>query len=65
MRGRPYFLKNPEWYVEKVDKEGLLKYELTDKAPKKAVESYKEYQETRLGKVVFDKNGRPVGIADV
>ena len=61
MRGRPYFLENPEWYVEKVGKNGMVKYELTDKAPKKAVESYKEFYKTII---VFDKNGRPIGIAD-
>lgn len=60
MMGRPYFLKNPEWYVEKYDKNGWLKYELTDKAPKKTVESYKEFYKPII---VFDKKGRPIGIA--
>lgn len=61
MRKPPFFLKNPEWYVRNVDKNGMVKYELTDKAPKKAVESYKEFYKPII---VFDKSGRPIGIAD-
>lgn len=37
---RAYFTTNEEWYVYNV-KKGIL--ELTDKAPPKAVESYKEF----------------------
>lgn len=36
----PYFLTNPEWYYyDEVE----LKYKLTDKAPEKAINSYKEF----------------------
>lgn len=34
----PYFLKNEEWYVYED-----YQYKLTDKAPKKARESYEEF----------------------
>ena len=37
---RPYYMKNKEWYYHD-EKEG--RYELTDKAPKKAQESYEEF----------------------
>lgn len=46
---KPYFLKNKEWYIENKDLPSFLggkvkrKYTLTDKAPKKAVDSYNEY----------------------
>ena len=36
----PYFMKNKNWYYYDA-KEGIFK--LTDKAPKKAIESYKEF----------------------
>jgi hypothetical protein len=36
----PYFMTNPEWYYFD-EKEGRLK--LTDKAPKKARKSYKDF----------------------
>lgn len=36
----PYFLTNEEWYFFD---EAEWKYKLTEKAPKKAVESYEEY----------------------
>lgn len=36
----PYFLKNKEWYYWS---ENLCHYVLTDKAPKKARESYEEF----------------------
>lgn len=39
---QPYFMKNKEWYY--LDEEELM-YKLTDKAPKKAKESYEEYYE--------------------
>jgi hypothetical protein len=38
---KPYFLENPEWYTEDEDGE----YRLTDKAPPKAVESFREFKE--------------------
>lgn len=37
---KPYFLTNKEWYWTIPGKSG---YKLTDKAPKKAKESYKEF----------------------
>lgn len=36
----PYFMENEEWYYYD-EKEGI--YKLTDKAPKEAIESYKEF----------------------
>ncbi len=39
---RPYFMTNEEWYTYNVEKGEL---ELTDKAPPKAIKSYKEYYE--------------------
>lgn len=42
----PYFFTNKEWYY--YDEEEEI-YKLTDKAPKEAVESYKEfYKETDI-----------------
>ena len=36
----PYFMKNEEWfYFDETE----FKYKLTDKAPKKAQESYEEF----------------------
>lgn len=35
----PYFMKNVEWFVFNEDE---CRYELTDKAPKEAIESYNE-----------------------
>lgn len=44
---KPYFLTNKDWYVENVPKflGGISKrqYTLTNKAPKKAIESYEKY----------------------
>lgn len=46
---KPYFLNNKEWYIENKDLPSFLggkvkrQYTLTDKAPKKAVDSYNEY----------------------
>lgn len=40
MLPEPYFMKNKEWYY--FDEEAFM-YKLTDKAPKKAQESYKEF----------------------
>ena len=37
----PYFLEDPKWYTFVPDRNPA--YELTDKAPKKARESYKKY----------------------
>ena len=42
MQLEPYFMKNPEWYYHDKKK---MKYFLTDKAPKEAVQSYKEFYE--------------------
>lgn len=36
----PYFLTNKEWYYYDMD---TGRYRLTDKAPEKAIESYKKY----------------------
>lgn len=39
----PYFMENEEWYYfDFVER----KYKLTEKAPQKAIESYKKYYET-------------------
>ena len=38
----PYFYKNPDWFTR--DKDGEFK--LTDKAPPKAIESFRQYKET-------------------
>lgn len=40
MTNKPYFMKNKEWYYYD-SKE--IKYKLTDKAPEKAKDSYKEF----------------------
>ncbi|MBS6626374.1 MAG: hypothetical protein KH274_02760 [Veillonella sp. oral taxon 780] len=45
MMDMPYFLENEEWYTEHRDERGRLKFKLTEKAPKKAIDSYKEYHE--------------------
>ena len=37
---KPYFLTNDEWYYYDMDSG---RYKLTDKAPQKAIDSYKEY----------------------
>lgn len=39
----PYFMKNPDWYYHD---EVEFKYKLTDKAPKEAIESYKEFYDS-------------------
>ncbi|NMA85484.1 MAG: hypothetical protein GX962_16655 [Epulopiscium sp.] len=39
----PYFMENEDWYY--FDEVGF-KYKLTDKAPLKAIISYKEYYDT-------------------
>lgn len=37
---QPYFLTNEDWYYFDEDE---FRYKLTDKAPEKAVESYKQF----------------------
>ena len=44
MMDMPYFLENEEWYTERLNN-GCAVYTLTDKAPQKAIDSYKEYHE--------------------
>ncbi len=45
MRAVPYFLKKKEWYVETHhDDFPLVRYKLTDKAPKKARESFAKWE---------------------
>lgn len=53
MRMPPYFMNNKEWYKFDPVK---WKYVLTDKAPKKAIDSYNEYYHN----VRMDKKGMPV-----
>ena len=48
---KPYFLENEEWYTYNIE-EG--KYELTDKAPQEAVESYNEFY---ADSVKIEENG--------
>lgn len=36
----PYFLSNDEWYYYDYKE---MKYKLTDKAPKEAIESYRQF----------------------
>lgn len=36
----PYFMTNEEWWIYDWKE---MKYKLTNKAPKKAIESYKEF----------------------
>ncbi len=58
MKNRPYFLENKKWYIENKEwyingvpyflvkgakKPKENQYILTEKAPQKAIESYKEY----------------------
>lgn len=46
METRPYFMTNDEWFY--FDSDEWL-YKLTDKAPKEAIESYKEfYDDTEI-----------------
>ena len=40
MKLEPYFMKNEEWYY--FDEKDFM-YKLTNKAPKEAVKSYKEF----------------------
>lgn len=49
----PYFMKNKEWYYYDMD---TGYYKLTDKAPKKAIESYKKfYKDLNSETIVLDK----------
>ena len=49
--GKPYFMENEEWYYFD---EKDFKYKLTDKATKKAIESYNEWYRD---KTYEDENG--------
>ena len=62
MLREPYFLKNPEWFVERWDEDGNVTYELTERAPEEAVKSFKEYQQTMDEQVTIrrDENGDPI-----
>ncbi len=51
MKKEPYFLSNREWYY--FDEREFL-YKLTDKAPKEAIKSYKEFYKDNFRE---DKNG--------
>ena len=44
----PYFMKDPEWYYHDEDD---FCYKLTDKAPQKAIESYKEFYSDEYSKL--------------
>ena len=46
----PYFMTNPDWYISPYEDEGELnitdeekRYQLTDKAPQEAIDSYNAY----------------------
>lgn len=49
LKPKPYFLNNKEWYIEIEDLPSFLggtnekRYQLTDKAPKEAIDSYNEF----------------------
>lgn len=47
---KPYFLENPDWYRFDEDE---CTYELTEKAPPEAVESYNEFYEALDAEVVI------------
>lgn len=53
MQMPPYFMKDEEWYY--FDRKEW-KYFLTDKAPKKAIDSYNEYYRN----VQMGKKGMPI-----
>lgn len=42
MIDRPYFMENQKWYYFDAEE---FKFKLTEEAPQKAVESYKEFYE--------------------
>ena len=48
MMEEPYFLKNKKWYSEYYYNKGHLRYNLADKAPKEAIESYAKYYKTLM-----------------
>ena len=47
----PYFMKNKEWYVDSEERGMLL---LTEKAPKEARQSYKEFYEELYNSQNYD-----------
>lgn len=50
----PRFLKNKEWYYYDIN---TGRYKLTDKATKKAIESYKKYYES-LDEIQIETNNK-------
>lgn len=54
----PYFMENPEWYIEEQVGDhyydGHVEYKLTDKAPQKARESFEEYQCMQKNRIAPD-----------
>lgn len=52
---KPYFMENEEWYY--FDEDSFM-YKLTDKAPKEARDSYKEYyKDVYNGGVIYAYRG--------
>ena len=51
VREEPYFMSNKEWYIFNEEK---WKYELTDKAPQEAIDSYNDFYKK---KIVIDEEG--------
>ena len=51
MTPQPYFMDNDEWYYFDEDE---FCYKLTDKAPEKAVKSYKEFYKTNEGDTIIN-----------
>ena len=47
---KPYFMTNKEWFYHDEEE---WRYKLTDKAPQKAQESYKEFYKADESTVVF------------
>ncbi|WP_278847976.1 hypothetical protein [Megamonas hypermegale] len=54
---KPYFMKNKKWYYfdeenfcYKLDEENFC-YKLTDRAPRKAIESYRKFYDDELIKI--------------
>lgn len=45
---KPYFMKNKKWYY--FDEENFC-YKLTDRAPRKAIESYRKFYADELIKI--------------
>lgn len=61
IEGEPYFLNNKEWYIVN---EGIPKflggtveryYTLTDKAPKKAIDSYRRFYSLSDSSIIYKK----------